>query len=100
MPITAVPGHSHRVVRFVITPDVAQSALRTTKARVGDHLKQDGVVSLVKGSKLAMDATDRLGVVRVHGKIDVDALWGGKEVRSFSALVDTNAHTLAQFRSW
>ncbi|HEY4219957.1 MAG TPA: hypothetical protein VGO62_01415 [Myxococcota bacterium] len=100
MSVQTVPGHSRTPVRFVITPEVAHAAQSVVKASVGDHLKDDGVVTLVKGSKLALDATNQMGVVRVHGKIKVDALWGGSEERSFSALVNTNSKKMSEFKSW
>jgi hypothetical protein len=85
-------------VRYVLTPDVTQKAGLVAKEHIGDHFEDDGVATLLHGMKF--QATNALGVVKAEGKVLVDALWGDKETRHFSATIDTNKGTMTDFKSW
>ena len=99
MPVGPVASRAHTPVRYVLTPEVTQKAGLIAKEKVGDHLQDDGVVTLLHGMKF--DATNELGVVVAHGKIKVDPQWGGDpETRSFKATIDTNKGTMTHFKSW
>ena len=80
-----------------VTPAMAKKGTAILKDKLAAHFKNDGVVSLV--GKTTFKPTGKPGIVEAQGKVDVNALWGGDEKRSFKVLVDLNKGTISSLKT-
>jgi hypothetical protein len=80
-----------------VSAATTKKATTIVKDQLDKKLGAAGVVKLL--GKVQLKPTGKPGIYQVSGKVDVNALWGGDEKRSFSGLVDINKGTLTNLKT-